>query len=241
MLDQASLALAIDIQGRSFKLLRWINEQIRKGLILTPQVSSHSDSPDPALAWIQEWRLLIPEEARPDPAHLRQFARFFWTYLLTSFDVVENPGFRGVSVGGRCTCELCSHIQSAPNLQPKKLQPRDKNRAAELMSERIQQLADEEGIAPFPGIAKSVLNDPDLRPSAGYSAYGYWLIQRMAGLTDGPAILALWREIAWNRLGSPLKDFKLRQEDFIAAERSLVERLRTSSLDALTPASSTTT
>jgi len=28
MLDQVSLALAIDIQGRSFKLLRWINEQI---------------------------------------------------------------------------------------------------------------------------------------------------------------------------------------------------------------------
>jgi len=70
-----------------------------------------------------------------------------------------------------------------------------------------------------------VQNDETWR-SAGYSAYGHWLIRRLEGDTDGKAVLALWRQIAWKRTGSPIKDFQLRYEDFVDAEESLVAALR---------------
>ncbi len=60
------------------------------------------------------------------------------------------------------------------------------------------------------------------------STYGYWLIQRLDGYTDGPAVLALWREIAWSRMGSPIQGFHLRLEDFVNAETAIVESVTAS-------------
>jgi hypothetical protein len=59
---------------------------------------------------------------------------------------------------------------------------------------------------------------------ARYPAYGHWLL-RPDGDTNGTAVLALWREIAWERTGSPNKNFRLQYKDFVDAEESLGDAL----------------
>ena len=163
----------------------------------------------------------FPSHARPDRRHLREFANFFGTYVATSFDVIEQPGTRRHSHCG-CYCLYCSRIVNAPHLQPKKLSKRDKRRAVDLMVDRVNSLALEQGLALNSDIATKIVQDNATRRSAGYSAFGYWLIKRTEGITDGKSILALWREIAWSPAGSPIQGFKLRYKDFVDAEESLL-------------------
>jgi hypothetical protein len=120
---------------------------------------------------------------------------------------------------------MCARIEYAAHLQPKKLRSADKRRAVELMTERVAALAEEEKLAYSVERCRAVTTGPETRRAAGYSTYGYWLINRLSGHTDGPAILALWRKIAWNKAGSPIQGFLLSYEDFAAAESLLVRAL----------------
>jgi hypothetical protein len=165
----------------------------------------------------------------PERRHLREFANFFGTYVTSSFDIVEQPGQRLESRCG-CYCPLCSHLVNAPHLQPKKLRRKDKERAVQLMVNRVSDLASEEGIGTTGSAVAAVVAGDDTRRAAAYSAYGYWLIRRLDGDTDGPAVLALWREIAWKRTGSPIPGFRLEQSDVIDAEKTVTEALRSVSM-----------
>jgi len=107
-------------------------------------------------------------------------------------------------------------------MRAKKVLHRDKKRALRLMEERLGQLASEEGVR---ALATASLDHSPFRRQAAYSTYGYWLLQRLEGISDGVSILALWREIAYEPTGSPIKGFTLRVEDFVAAEESLVQFL----------------
>jgi hypothetical protein len=200
-----------------------------KGFI--PDTREHEDTDVSASAfdWIEQNYLNFSEEARPDRRHLREFANFFGTYVTSSFDVIDQPGTR-LHSDWRCYCEFCSHIVNAPHLQPKKLSKRDKIRANELMVARVTVLALVEHVALKPEAATSIVQDNETRRFAGYSVYGYWLIKRTEGITDGSSILALWREIAWHPTGSPIKNFKLQYKDFMAAEESLVDAMQTALL-----------
>jgi hypothetical protein len=51
--------------------------------------------------------------------------------------------------------------------------------------------------------------------------YGHQLIERTHGRSVGPAVLALWREIAWDTT-APKKNFVLEADDIVRAEESLV-------------------
>jgi hypothetical protein len=230
MLSSDRLTLAIDIHSQSYKLLRWVADAVGKGFIPATRAHQYANTCDAAFDWIDEHYMNFPAAMRPDRRSLREFANFFGTYVTSSFDVIEQPGTRRVSECG-CYCPLCVHIVNAPNLQPKKLAKRDKDRAIYLMANRVTALACEEGIeAQLQHVTAVVHGDETRRPSA-YSTYGYWLIRRLEGDTDGKSILALWREIAWNRAGSPIKEFKLRYKDFIDAEESLVHALQTATVN----------
>jgi hypothetical protein len=226
MLSPDRLALAIDIHSRSYKLLRWVAAAVEKGFIVTTRAHQYANSADAAFDWIGEHYMNFPLETRPDRRHLREFANFFGTYVTSSFDVIERPGTRRISSCG-CYCPLCVQIVNASILQPKKLTKRDKERALDLMADRVTALAREEGIAAQPEHVLAVVRGNETRRQAAYSAYGYWLIRRLEGDTDGKAVLSLWREIAWNRTGSPIQGFTLRYGDFIDAEASLVDALQT--------------
>jgi len=115
------------------------------------------------------------------------------------------------------------------HLQPKKLTKANKRRAFDLMMDRVAALAKEESMAVTPERCREIAGDPATRQSAGFSTYGYWLINRLSGCADGPAVLALWREIAWNKAGSPIKGFSLQCEDFEDAERRLLYAIQNTS------------
>lgn len=221
MLSPDRLTLAIDIQSRSYQLLRWVADAVQKGFIAATRAHEYANVSDAAFEWIDRHYSNIPSQMRPDRRHLKEFANFFATYVTSSFDIVEQPGVRLVSQCG-CYCPLCRHLVNARHLQPKKLTKRDKNRAMNLMIDRVTALALEEGFSLNSEAATNIVQDLAARRSAGYSTYGYWLIKRTEGISDGKAILALWREIAWHPTGSPIREFMLRYEDFVDAEQSLI-------------------
>lgn len=96
---------------------------------------------------------------------------------------------------------------------------------------RMEELAIEENVPFAHAPTDCILNDDDLRRAAAYSAYGSWLIKRMDGETDGPSLLALWREIARTPQGSPIRGFSLTYDDFVLAEIGLVEFLFRNSIE----------
>ena len=90
------------------------------------------------------------------------------------------------------------------------------------MRDCVAELADEKSIPVSDDLVTRIVTEQPTRRSAAYIAYGYWLIRRLYGESDGPAILALWRLIAWDPRGGMRRGFTLELEDFKAAETSLL-------------------
>jgi hypothetical protein len=226
MLAPDRLTLAIDIHAQSYHLLRWVGEAVGRGFIPATRAHQYATVGEAALDWIEEHYLNFPQAMRPDRLHLREFANFFATYVTSSFDIIERPGTRLDSRCG-CYCPMCAVLVNAPHLRVKQLTKRDKDRAQQLMIHRVTALASEEGIEVSEQDIVAVVQGEKTRRSAAYSTCGHWLIRRLDGDTDGKAVLALWREIAWKPTGSPIKNFQLLYPDFVDAEVSLTDALRT--------------
>ena len=219
MLDPDILSHAIEIQQKSYRLLRWVAEAIDDGLIPAHCATRHAEGSDAVVEWVRRYHNLFPGDVQVDSKDVDTLARFFWTYVVTSFDVVAERGSRGAFGTTGCTCELCVRLVDASHLKTKKLTAFDKRRAATLMTARAVTLGAEHGIVIEEPTATSYLNDPALRRAMAYSAYGESLLERLEGATDGPAILALWREIAW-------KAFHLDVADFAASEQQVLDHAR---------------
>lgn len=207
----------------------WISDAIDKGHIQPSRVAHQAGGPDAATDWLRSNYDGIPGELRPPKSDIDEFAAFFSTYLTSSFDVVANPGVRGEGPRSpqlTCLCEFCVRLVNAPHLQTKKLYARDKRRADFLMTECLMQLAGENGLEIDERRATKIVTDEATRRLAAYLAYGHWLIQRLAGESDGPAILALWRLIAWDPRGGMRRNFALQLQDFQQAEERLLAVLQ---------------
>lgn len=226
--DYEKLACAIEIRDRSYQLLLWIGAAIDKGHLLPSRAAHHTGGPEAAIEWLRSNYDMIPKHIRPDKSSINEFAAFFSTYLTSSFDVVQKPGTRGEGPVQRfgCTCDLCIRIVNAPHLQPKKLYARDKRRAELLMCESLQGLATENGLQLTEQVAAQLVSDQRTRRATAYVAYGNWLILRLKGEADGPAILALWRMIAWDPRGGMRRGFTLEIDDFRAAESEVIAAIQ---------------
>jgi hypothetical protein len=226
--DYQRLAKAIATRDHSYKLLMWITEAIHRGLIQPTQTAHPSGSPHAATEWLRSNYHQIPAEFRPPQNEIDEFAAFFSTYLISSFDVIQKPGTKGEGPTPQfgCRCELCMRIINAPHLRTKKLYERDKRRADFLMTECLIHLARENGMEINEGQAMQFVTDQSTRRSAAYITYGHWLIQRLTGESDGPAILALWRLIAWDPRGGMRRDFTLDLDDFKLAEKQLLAAIK---------------
>ena len=206
----------------------WISNAIGKGLTLPSHAAHHSGGPEAAMEWLHANYKIIPEDLRPNKQAIDEFAAFFSTYLTSSFDVIQKPGTEGTGPIPRfaCTCDLCVRIANAPHLQAKKLYASDKRRADFLMTECIQNFAAKHGIELDDNSASNLITDQGTRRAAAYVTYGHWLILRLKGESDGPAILALWRLIAWDPRGGTRQGFTLRLEDFKTAESTLLAAIQ---------------
>ncbi|MFC1759785.1 hypothetical protein ACFL2H_13630 [Planctomycetota bacterium] len=225
--DYRRLTKAIATRDHSYKLLMWISDAIDKSLILPSQASHHSGGPDAATEWLRSNYYNIPEDLRPTQSEIDEFAAFFSTYLTSSFDVVEKPGTKGEGpTPSWCRCELCMRIVNAPHLQTKKLCANDKRRADFLMSECVGKLAKENQLDIDDKQTTQLVTGKTTRRHAAYIAYGHWLVRRLSGESDGPAVLALWRIVAWDPRGGMRRGFTLQLNDFKVAEKELLAAIR---------------
>jgi hypothetical protein len=219
MLPRDDIESAVQIQKRSYKLLRWVGDAIDRGVITFSRAHGDASAADAAFDWISEHYEDLPESARPLPDQLRPFSNYFGSYVTTSFDLVRDPRQRLASSCG-CYCELCSHLVDASHLQAKKPSSRDKEKGIADCVSRIELLAKEEELPLSSDLAAALVASH--RRESAYSAYGYSLLERLRGSEGGPHVLALWRMIAWKPEGSPIKGFTLESGDIFDAEHDLV-------------------
>jgi len=228
MFNQTELTKAIELQKKSFILLKWLESAISQGFVSASAAHSYSSASEAAFEWISRHYSNIPPDCRPErPAReeLEPFANMFSSYLLTSFDLVENPGMKRVSKCG-CSCPICSYLIAAPHLRAKKLSSSDKKRARKLKLNYLRQLALECEVSFSDEQAKKLADTPELIEPAAMCAYGEQLILRFKGHVEGPAVLALWREFAWTRKGSPKKKFSLDVGAILSRETVLCAAIR---------------
>lgn len=225
MLFKTDIEFALSIQSRCFKLLQWLGNAIREGFVPVMKAHDVTDAGHAARTWVETHFYNLPNECRPLSDEMIPFANFFGTYLETSFDIVAQPKARYISSCG-CFCSCCVRLAQAQHLKAKALTREDKERAAKLRVRRLEMLAREEELPSFELRIKECLTDDSLRLQASLSAYGAALLDRLKGISDGPAVLALWRDFAWSREGAPLRRFKLQSKHILEAEQKLLNVLQ---------------
>lgn len=92
MLNQPELRRLVDMQHRSYFLLKWMAKAVSEGFVNFETAHDYSTLPEAAEGWILGHYLNIPDNARPPREDLPAFCDFFSTYLTNSFDFISNPG-----------------------------------------------------------------------------------------------------------------------------------------------------
>lgn len=225
MLNRQEISEAVDLHQRSYNLLIWLSTAISKGFIHFDRAHDYLDEAEAAAGWILGHFDNLPADCRPEQRdQLKPFAQFFATYLTTSFDLARVPGTRLESWCG-CYCSICASLMIASHLKTKKVSRRDKQRAKNLKVAVVQNLANELGTYLEQDQAEKLIDSHTSATDVATVAYGHQLTERVRGSSKGPAVLALWREIAWEKTGAPKKEFKLDAEDILRAEQSLVNAI----------------
>lgn len=227
MLNESELNVAVDIQQRTYNLFMWLNSAIAQGVVSVESARTYASDPIIAAQWISEHYANIPRECRPQSHHdndITPYARMFSSYLLASFDIEELPGNRYVPHNLRNPQTPLSFVAN-PYLKPKKLTKGDKIRAQKLKADYLIQLAFDCGHPIDENRAKAIVENAEVKEIAAIATYGERLISRMKGNIEGSALLALWREFAWNAEGSPRKNFKLDAQSILSCEAALAAKI----------------
>jgi hypothetical protein len=219
LLDQHKLDLAVEMQAKSYALLKWVGQSVSSGLLSFRTAHEYSTLPLAAAGWIEKHYLNIPDAARVDPKDVPIFANFFSTYLENSFDLIANPGKIKFSPDAHCFCPMCSWMIDAPNLKTKSLSAADKKRALKMQVHSILQLGFDVSARLDESRAETIVSNNG--EATALLAYGHDLIQRLDAVANGPAVLALWRRFAWNSSGSPKPKFRLSAKMILDAESEL--------------------
>ena len=221
MFDARELERALDLRVRGYALLRWLSGAIDRGFISCDAAHGYLSFADTAALWLDRHYLDLPLSARPARDDLRDFSRVFTSFLVSSFDLVEEPGKRLYSPDAHCFCPHCSWLIAAPRLRPKRLTKANKLAARKLKRDWLISLAFELERDCSEASAERAIDDPELRVALSLATYAADLLRRVEGKASGPASLALWRGFAWTREGSPIKDFEVHARDIAAAEQRL--------------------
>jgi hypothetical protein len=229
MFDRDELADAVDLQGRSYRLILWVSGAVERGFIPFGRAHEYSTAAEAAEEWLVRHYESFPLDARPldrSGPELRRYANFFISYLQASFELDAVPTVRMVPWTA-CFCPFCRDfaIVVVSHLRTKKLRPKDKQRARELKENYLVSLAADNHVDTDTEKIDGLLTNPELSIDAALATYGEQLLARCRGVRSSPAVLALWREFAWTRAGSPNHKFRLRAQDIIKAEQKLTAAL----------------
>ena len=222
----AQLQRLVDMQQRSYRLLKWMANAVTEGFVNFDTAHDYSELPVAAEAWIRIHYQNIPPNARPANEDFAPFCDFFSTYLTNSFELISNPGQQRYSPDAHCFCPMCSWLVDAPNLVTRKVQSSDKRRADTMRRNACLKLAIVNEIEVDEGVLNEMLQTRLAFEDASLVAYADDLIQREKGIANGPAVLALWRGFAWNETGSPKHGFRLKASLIVEAEERLFNLLQ---------------
>lgn len=225
LLDADQLALAVELQRRSYNLLRWMADGVTRGFIRFDTAHDYVTLPEAAQRWILKHYNDIPPRARPAQEDLERFSLLFTTYLQNSFNLVRDPGKQLYSPDAHCFCSMCSWLVDAPQLKAKKPTAKDRRRAIKKMHDAVASAALAAEVPLVDEEIDEIAKDSALSEPMAMVAYAHDLLQRMKGVAMGPAALVLWRTFAWNRQGSPKKGFELSAERILQSERVLLDRI----------------
>jgi len=223
--SDVELRAALELQRRTYALLLWLNGGVAAGFITLSSAHRYTTLPDAAREWIVRHYLDLPLNTRPAREDVERFANLFATYLQTSFELDANPGSRRYSPHCHCYCPWCSWLVELPHLKPKKPTGVDRRKADALVTDALQALAAEDAVSLSNSEARKIAHDPAFREDLARIAWAQALMRRLAGQSDGPAVLVLWRIFAWTRSGSPIKNYEPTAEEFIASANSLRDLL----------------
>lgn len=223
MLNPDTINRAVDLQQRSYQLLRWMADGVTKGFIRFETAHNYAALPEAAEAWIIRHYQDIPRKAKPTEKDVPTFSRLFTTYLENSFDLRQDPGKHLYSPDAHCFCPMCSWLVDAPNLKTKKPVAADRRRAQQMTADIVRAMAEDIGATLTEDAVDAIVNDKALRESLSMVTYAHDLLGRLDGRAVGPAALVLWRGFAWKPEGSPKKGFTLSAEEILERERALAE------------------
>ncbi len=221
MLNSDALTRAVDLQHRSYQLLRWMADAVTKGFIRFETAHNYAALPEAAEAWIISHYQDIPKKARPNEKDIPSFSRLFTTFLENSFDLRQDPGKHLYSPDAHCFCPMCSWLVDAPNLKTKKPVAADKRRAQQMKAGTVRAMAVEIGATLTEDAIDVIVSDKALRETLSMVTYARDLLDRLDGRAVGPAALVLWRGFAWTPEGSPKKRFTLSAKEILTCEREL--------------------
>jgi len=229
MLDKGKLSAAVDLQARTYRLLRWLDGAASKGFITPAKAHAYAGLPtDAVVDWLGVHYHNLPADCRPksrSPEDLRAFSVMLSTYLQISFDFDEVPGPELKSECG-CFCPLCTYVAKGPHLKTRKPTPADRKKALRLSMNCLMQMALESGHSLSEERARKLATRPELREVVAWVTYGGQLLRRAEGHAEGPAVLVLWRQFAWSRRRPYRKESLLNVSDILEAERLLVRHIK---------------
>jgi hypothetical protein len=235
MFDVDQLRRTIDLQEKSYKLLLWVNENLKKGTLDFGVAHEAMSGSQAAAEWIRRHWANLPVLVRPDDDQLPEFAPLFSSYLTTSFELRDEPGTRLESPCG-CYCSFCSYLVSADHLKVRKLTKKAQKESVALKRLYLKTLCDELGLSLSASVTESAMDDPELSNLISLASYAHELIRRTKFASQGEGVLVLWREIAWERgpqkgkpghsFQRPKKGFHLSAEKIVDAEKQIIARIR---------------
>ena len=206
MMERTRLEEALDLQHRSYELLKWLAEAIPRGFISFDTAHEYTSSAESARAWIDEHFENLPPRARPPertPLVMTRFAHVFASYLESSFDLLEEPGIKIQSNCG-CFCPFCRFAVAAPHLQAKRVGRPDKVRAQRLEKQCLVKLMLAANLSVPDSVLDTPLDERTIREHAAMVAWATQVQERCDGVYTDESALALWRTFAWKPSGSPL-------------------------------------
>lgn len=225
MLRREDVKHAVELQVCGYQLLKWLEKATTDGFVTAETAHAYASLEEATRGWIDRHYLNIPPRARPRRGDLEAFCKLFSTYLASTFDFDQDPGYRLYSPDAHCFCPHCSWMVCAPHLTPKRIGAEGKKLATSLMRGCIRKLADELTTSISDDRLDQMVQASELREPLGLVAYTHDLLQRLEGKTVGTASLALWRSFAWTAQGSPKKGFILTTEMIMDAQDLLVGRI----------------
>jgi len=186
MLKLDKLQLAVELQKKSYALLKWIDTMLKQGVIQAEAGQRYVSEEEATVAWLMRHYASLPQETRvdrDDPEKMLAFARMFNSFLVCSFDFRE----KAVTVW--------SYVRGATHMQVRQPTKEDNKRARRLKRNALEQIAVENGLSLTKKQLDAIMKaEKEIQADLAKLAYGRELTLRMLGSNCGPAALALWRE-----------------------------------------------